>query len=246
MAKKTFMLGNRDNLNRNQIQNNLTQIINTNTYTPKVDYQMLQVDETEKIKLIELEQIVVKKQEIISSSLMDISMALYDAQKILSREKVGDGTFIKWIEQLGLSRPFVYRCLDKYKLYLISNMETVMDLTARETTMITKALNNKEIEEAEVIDIINSDNIAKAIEYKIKGPEEPEEVDIDYFKELSLDDKKEKLKQTTKDRKNLELLLKEKREELEILKEEIKLQKEKIAVIKELEKSMKAELENNV
>ena len=117
-----------------------------------------------------------------------------------------------------------------------------MDLTVKETAMITKALNNKEIEEAEVIDIISSDNIVKAIENKIKGPEQEEEVDIEYFKELSLDDKKEKLKQTTKDRKNLELTLKSKKEELEILKEEIKLQKEKIAIIKELEKVMKTEL----
>lgn len=245
MASKTFMLGNR-NIKRDNLQANIAKNIEPTTYKSKVDYEMLQVNENEKIELIKLEQIVIKKQEAISTSLMDMSTALYDAQKILSREKVGDGTFIKWIEQLGLSRPFVYRCLDKYKLYLISNMEAVMDLTARETTMITKALNNKEIEEAEVIDIISSDNIAKAIEYKIKGPEEPEEVDIDYFKELSLDDKKEKLKQTTKDRKNLELTLKSKKEELEILKEEIKLQKEKIAIIKELEKSMKAELKNNV
>ena len=173
-------------------------------------------------------------------------MALYDAQKILSRKEGGDGTFSKWFTQLGLSKPFVYRCLDKYKLYLISNMETVMDLTARETTMITKALNNKEIEKAEVIDIINSDNIVKAIEEKIKGPEQEEEVDIDYFKELSLDEKKEKLKQTTRDRKNLELTLKDKKEELEILKEEIKLQKQQIAIIKELEKSMKQELKSTL
>lgn len=246
MAKKTFMLGNRDNLNRNQIQNNLTQIINTNAYVSKVDYQMLQVEEEDKIQLIELEQVVVKKQEVISSSLMDMSTALYNAKKILSKKERGEGIFMKWFEQLGLSKSFVYRCLDKYNLYLISNMQTVMDLTVKETSMITKALNNKEIEEAEVVDIINSDNIAKAIEDKIKGPEQEEEVDIDYFKELSLEDKKEKLKQTTKDRKNLELLLKEKREELEALKEEIKLQKEKIAIIKELEKSMKIELENSL
>lgn len=246
MAKKTFMLGNRENLNRNQIQNNLTQIINTNTYVSKVDYQMLQVDENEKIQLLELEQVVIKKQEAISNSLMDISTALYNAQKILSRKEGGDGTFSKWFMQLGLSKPFVYRCLDKYNLYLISNMQTVMDLTVRETSMITKALNNKEIEEAEIIDIISSDNIVKAIEDKIKGPEQEEEVDIEYFKELSLDDKKEKLKLTTKDRKNLELTLKNKKEELEILKEEIKLQKEKIAIIKELEKSMKTEIKKTL
>lgn len=244
MAKKTFMLGNRENLNRNQIQNNLTQIINTNNYISKVDYQMLQVEEEDKIQLIELEQVVVKKQEAISSSLMDMSTALHNAQKILSREKVGDGTFIKWFEQLGLSKSFVYRCLDKYKLYLISNMETVMDLTVKETTMITKALNNKEIEETEVIDIISSDNIIKAIEDKTKGPEQEEEIDIEYFKELSIDEKKEKLKQTTKDRKNLEITLKNKREELEILKEEIKKAKQEISLIKELEKNMKIEMQN--
>lgn len=151
---------------------------------------------------------------------------------------------MKWFEQLGLSKSFVYRCLDKYNLYLISNMQTVMDLTVKETSMITKVLNNKEIEETEVIDIINSDNVIKAIEEKIKGPEQEEEVDIDYFKELSLDEKKEKLKQTTRDRKNLELSLKDKKVEFEALKEEIKLQKQQIAIIKEFEKSMKVELKN--
>lgn len=149
MAKKNFMLGNRDSASRNKIQNNLVQRMEIEEYQTKVDYQMLQVTEEDKQQLINLEQIVVKKQEIISTSLMDISMALYDAQKILSRKKGGDGTFSKWFTQLGLSKPFVYRCLDKYKLYLISNMETVMDLTTRETTMITKALNNKELSEAD-------------------------------------------------------------------------------------------------
>lgn len=149
MAKKNFMLGNRDSASRNKIQNNLVQRMEIEEYQTKVDYQMLQVTEEDKKQLINLEQIVVKKQEIISTSLMDISMALYDAQKILSRKKGGDGTFSKWFTQLGLSKPFVYRCLDKYKLYLISNMETVMDLTTRETTMITKALNNKELSEAD-------------------------------------------------------------------------------------------------
>ena len=149
MAKKTFMLENRDSASRNKIQNNLVQRMEIEEYQTKVDYQMLQVTEEDKKQLINLEQIVVKKQEIISTSLMDISMALYDAQKILSRKEGGDGTFSKWFTQLGLSKPFVYRCLDKYKLYLISNMETVMDLTTRETTMITKALNNKELSEAD-------------------------------------------------------------------------------------------------
>ncbi len=243
MASKTFMLGNR-NIKRDNLQANIAKNIEPTTYKSKVDYEMLQVNENEKIELIKLEQIVIKKQEAISTSLMDMSTALYDAQKILSREKVGDGTFMKWFEQLGLSKSFVYRCLDKYKLYLISNMETVMDLTVKETTMITKALNNKEIEEAEVIDIISSDNIIKAIEDKTKGPEQEEEIDIEYFKELSIDEKKEKLKQTTKDRKNLEITLKNKREELEILKEEIKKAKQEISLIKELEKNMKIEMQN--
>lgn len=91
MAKKNFMLGNRDSASRNKIQNNLVQRMEIEEYQTKVDYQMLQVTEEDKKQLINLEQIVVKKQEIISTSLMDISIALYDAKKYFLKKKEEKG-----------------------------------------------------------------------------------------------------------------------------------------------------------
>lgn len=244
MAKKSFNLSkNNVYSNRNAIKNNINTIIPANTYESKVNYKELNVTEEEKIQLINCEQIVVKKQEAISLSLMELSTALYNAQQILSREKLGDGRFFSWFGQLGLSKSFVYRCLDKYKLYLISNMETVMDLTVKETAMITKALNNKEIEEAEIIEIIKADNIIKVLDEKINGinEEEKDEIDLSNFTNSSKEKQLEELKNIRKELKNMNESLQYKKEEMKELKFEIDELKEKIKMMKEFEKNMKIE-----
>lgn len=244
MAKKSFNL-NKNNIytNRAAIKNNIETIIPANTYESKVNYKELDVTEEEKVQLINCEQIVIKKQEAISLSLMELSTALYNAQQILSRKQSGDGTFSKWFEQLKLSKPFVYRCLDKYKLYLISNMETVMDLTVKETSMITKALKNKEIEEAEIVEIIKADNIIKVLDEKINGISEYEEdeIDLSNFTNSSKEEQLEELENIRKELRNMNESLQFKKEEMKELKTEIDELKEKIKMMKEFEKNMKIE-----
>lgn len=246
MAKKSFNL-NKNNIytNRTAIKNNVNTIIPANTYESKVNYKELDVTEEEKVQLINCEQIIIKKQEAISLSLMELSTALYNAQQILSqRSESGDGTFLKWCEELKLSRAFVYRCLDKYRLYLISNMETVMDLTVKETSMITKALKNKEIEETEIIEIIQSDNIIKVLDEKINGiieDEEEDEIDLSNFTNSSKEDQIKELKNIRKELRNMNESLQNKKEEMKELKSEIDELKEKIKMMKEFEKNMKIE-----
>lgn len=250
MAKKIFNL-NKNNIytNRTAIKNNVNTIIPANTYETKINYKELDVNEEEKIQLINCEQIVIKKQETISLSLMELSTALYNAQQILSREKVGDGRFLKWFEQLNLSKSFVYRCLDKYRLYLISNIETVMDLTVKETAMITKALNNKEIEEAEIVEIIQADNIIKTLDEKINGvneEEEEDEIDLSNFTNSSKEDQIKELKNIRKELRNMNESLRNKKEEIKELKSEIDELKEKIKMMKEFEKNMKFEFSKSI
>lgn len=249
MAKKSFNL-NKNNVytNRNAIKNNVNAVIPANTYETKINYKELDVTKEERIQLINCEQIVIKKQETISLSLMELSTALYNAQQILSREKAGDGRFLKWFEQLNLSKSFVYRCLDKYRLYLISNMETVMDLTVKETTMITKALNNKEIEEAEIIEIIKADNIIKVLDEKINGinEEEKDEIDLSNFTSSSKEKQIEELKNIKKELRNMNESLQYKKEEMKELKSEIDELKEKIKMMKEFEKNMKIEFSKSI
>lgn len=241
MAKKSFNL-NKNNVytNRNAIKNNVNTIIPAAVYESKVNYTELNVTNEEKTQLINYEQIVVKKQEAISLSLMELSTALYNAQQILSqRSENGDGRFYSWFGQLGLSKSFVYRCLDKYKLYLISNMETVMDLTVKETAMITKALKNKDIEEAEIVEIIKADNITKFLDEKIYGPEEKMEVDMTSFLKSSKEEQVTEMKNLKRDIKIMSDDLKRKKEELDELKDEVSELKEKIRLMKEIEKNMK-------
>lgn len=245
MGKKFNLSNNKTYTNRAAIKNNVNVIISNNNYQSKIDYTILNVTNEEKIQLINYEQIVVKKQEAISLSLMELSTALYNAQQILSQKQDGDGSFTKWFEQLNLSKAFVYRCLSKYKLYLISNMETVMDLTVKETAMITKALNNNDIKEAEVINIIQSDNIIKYLDEKIYGTEEQTEVDLDSFKSKTKEEQKQEYKQTKKDIKIMTDEISKKKEQLKKMKEEIENLTEQVKMIKEIAKNMKIEIDNN-
>lgn len=246
MGKKSFNFsGNKSFVNKEMIKNNVSTLISKPVYESKINYTELNVTDNEKEQLINYEQVIINKQAAISVSLMEMSTALYNAQQILSREKVGDGTFIKWFEQLKLSKSFVYRCLDKYKLYLISNMETVMDLTVKETSMITKALKENTIKEAEIIDIIKSDNITKILDEKINGPEEPMIIDLSLFKTKSEQDKLIEYKQTKKDLKGMSEELFRKKQKMKELKEEILELTEHIKMMKENIKNMKIEIDNN-
>lgn len=249
MAKKSF-LNNKQNkplyLKKTEVKEGLQEIINVSTYKSNIDYNILNVDENEKKELIECEEIIIKKQEAISISLMELSTALYKAQQILSQKEAGDGTFTKWYEQLKLSKNFVYRALNKYKLYLISNIETVMDLTVKETTALTKALNDNVIQEAEVIEIINSDDIINKLKDIYSKDEEKTVVDISSFIQLSLKEQKEQLNQIKKDKKIIIDELNLKKKQLEELKNEINIKKEQINYMKEIESNMKEEYKKNI
>lgn len=176
---------------------------------------------------------------------MELSTALYNAQQILSqRSENGDGRFYSWFEQLGLSKSFVYRCLEKYKLYLISNMEIVMDLTVKEASMITKALNSNVIKEEEVIEIIESDNIVKLLDEKINGPIEKTVVDLTSFKKQSKEEQLEEYKRSKQDLKKMSEDLYRKRQQLKDLKENISMLSEQIKMMKEISKNMKIEIDN--
>lgn len=149
---------------------------------------------------------------------------------------------MRWCEQLNLSRAFVYRCLDKYKLFLISNMEAVMDLTVRETSMITKALKNNYIEEAEVVDIIKSNNIAKCLDEKINGNGlETTKIDMGNFSKSTKEEQINEIKKLKKDIKSMNEDLSYKKEKLKELKLEVEDLKEKIKIMKEIQKSMELE-----
>lgn len=245
MAKgKKFDLSKRNSyVNKNAIKNNVTTLLTNPVYESKVDYTELNVTEEEKGQLVNYEQVIFKKQETISVSLMEMSTALYNAQQILSKKvENGEGRFYSWFQQLNLSKSFVYRCLDKYKLYLISNMETVMDLTVKETAMITKALKDNAIQEDDVVEIISSDNITKFLDEKINGQEEPTTVDIGSFVESTKEEQETEIKKIKKDIKSMNDDLKSKKEKMNELKEEINELKEKIKLMKEIEKTMKIEI----
>lgn len=245
MAKKFNLSKNKTFNNKTAIQNNLNTIITNPTYESKVDYTSLQVTSEEKTQLINYEQVITKKREAISLSLMELSTALYNAQQILSqRSENGDGRFYSWFEQLGLSKSFVYRCLEKYKLYLISNMEIVMDLTVKEASMITKALNSNVIKEEEVIEIIESDNIVKLLDEKINGPIEKTVVDLTSFKKQSKEEQLEEYKRSKQDLKKMSEDLYRKRQQLKDLKENISMLSEQIKMMKEISKNMKIEIDN--
>lgn len=87
MAKKFNLSKNNTYNNREVIKNNLNSLIVKNDYETKINYFDLGVTEEEKEQLVNYEQVIIKKQEIISISLMEISTALYSAQNILSQRK---------------------------------------------------------------------------------------------------------------------------------------------------------------
>lgn len=128
-------------------------------YKPTIDYDLLEINSSEKELLIEYEKKLSHHISEMRKNIFDISEALFLAQKSLSNHH--EGTFCKWYEMLGLKKDFVYMCLKRYNLYLEYKLEKVFNIPDRSIKDISKL--KSLVSEEKIITLLNSSKISEEL-----------------------------------------------------------------------------------
>lgn len=165
MAKKNLL--DRKDLSKSRYSG----IISKEEYTPIANYDLLELSEDEKSKLIKFEKFVLENAKKINEHLFSLGETFYQAQSLLSNHH--KGTFLSWTEELGFKKTFVYEVLDKYNLYLKYNNNKVFELSNKSVREVKKLDDKKALEV-----IVSEKPLEKLKEIKATMVEEIEEAII--------------------------------------------------------------------
>lgn len=138
-------------------------------YHTNYNYTQIENDD-DRNKLLQYEFIVSNGLNQINKHLKDVCEKLYLAQQVLASYDKNSGMFVAWYESIGLEKKFVYRCIDRYQVYLETNKDIYLtEKVSVRSIQLIKALvsTNAKIEVAEKVEtneLANSTQITKYID----------------------------------------------------------------------------------
>ena len=115
-------------------------------------------DETTKNELLQKEEIAKRNIMQIQRNTIELGKVLYETQELLANNK--NGAFNGWFLNLGLKKDFVYREIQRYKIFLKYHNEKIKELSIR----TIKYISSNEIPEEQVIEIIEAEEPSKKID----------------------------------------------------------------------------------
>lgn len=199
--------------NRKKVSESVYNGIATKTeYISNVNYTDLEVTDEEKKKLIEYEKLAKENSTKVKEHLFNLAEIFFEAQKLLSSKDTTKGRFLKWVEELGFGKSFVYETLDRYNIYLKHKNNKIFELPVRAVREIKKLSDEK------AIDVMVSERPSERLK-EIKS-------EIEIIEEAIVIDNEKEHRLTIITNRLLELE-----------KEKIILEKEKLRLEKELKKT---------
>ena len=115
-------------------------------------------DETTKNELLQKEEIAKRNIMQIQRNTIELGKILYETQELLANNK--NGAFNGWFLNLGLKKDFVYREIQRYKIFLKYHNEKIKELSIR----TIKYISSNEMPEEQVIEIIEAEEPSKKID----------------------------------------------------------------------------------
>jgi len=115
-------------------------------------------DETTKNELLQKEEIAKRNIMQIQRNTIELGKILYETQELLANNK--NGAFNGWFLNLGLKKDFVYREIQRYKIFLKYHNEKIKKLSIR----TIKYISSNEMPEEQVIEIIEAEEPSKKID----------------------------------------------------------------------------------
>lgn len=178
-----------------------------------INYGELNINGKEKEELIKYENDITFHREKSMEHIFKFSRAIYEANQIFAKK--GVGTFNMWIEKIGIDRDSANIAIRKYKLYLetenqgLIEPKKVLTLTNRTIKALT-GQKKSEFSEAEVIEVITAENSSE----KLKEIEEKKEA-------VKLSDTEEKKAFLLKEKIRKQHLIKKLQNEIREIDEEL-------------------------
>lgn len=145
--------------------------VQSDDYISNVDFSALEVTDSEKITLIEYEKRAKENSTKIKEHIFNLAEIFYNAQQLLSDNDKTKGKFLKWIEEIGFGKSFVYETLDRYNLYLKHNNNKVFELPVRTLREV------KKLDDKKFIEVIDSEKPSEKIK-ELKAESYIEEAEV--------------------------------------------------------------------
>jgi len=127
--------------------------------TSNFDFEFYGIeDDFTRSELLKKEETAKRNIMQIQRNTIELGKILFEAQELLANNK--NGAFNGWFLNLGLKKDFVYREIQRYKIFLKYHNDKIKELSVR----TIKYISSNEIPEEQVIEIIEAEEPSKKID----------------------------------------------------------------------------------
>ena len=127
--------------------------------TSNFDFEFYGIeDDFTRSELLKKEETAKRNIMQIQRNTIELGKILYETQELLANNK--NGAFNGWFLNLGLKKDFVYREIQRYKIFLKYHNEKIKELSIR----TIKYISTNEMPEEQVIEIIEAEEPSKKID----------------------------------------------------------------------------------
>lgn len=127
--------------------------------TSNFDFEFYGIeDDFTRNELLKKEEIAKRNIMQIQRNTIELGKILFETQELLANNK--NGAFNGWFLNLGLKKDFVYREIQRYKIFLKYHNDKIKELSVR----TIKYISSNEIPEEQVIEIIEAEEPSKKID----------------------------------------------------------------------------------
>ncbi|MCP1226551.1 hypothetical protein [Sebaldella sp. S0638] len=125
-------------------------------YHSNFNFEEYEIDDEKIINGIEeKEENILKNIQQINRNRKEMSKNLYEIHLLLSKQKTG--TFLGYLNYLGISKDTAYRLIDMWKLFIDTKKTKVFELTHNVVKQL-KSITNESGDNQDIVEVIEADN----------------------------------------------------------------------------------------
>ena len=125
-------------------------------YHSNFNFEEYEIDDEEVINEIdEKEENILKNIQQINRNRKEMSKNLYEIHLLLSKQKTG--TFLGYLNYLGISKDTAYRLIDMWKLFIDTKKTKVFELTHNVVKQL-KSITNENGDNQDIVEVIEAEN----------------------------------------------------------------------------------------
>lgn len=156
------------------------EIVQKNRYQSSFEFEKYDIsDEEMKNRISKIEEETLETGKQIAKKNLELGKKFYEMQKLLANSKTG--TFLAWINYMNIDKNFVYRAIDRWKIFLKHRNPRLAEASIKTIEFIKQ--NDETLDENKINEILEEPKLASK---KIK---EIKEMEAEEVKEISVEEK---------------------------------------------------------